>query len=121
MTSAAMPGIVAGNCLLPPPLAERMVDDRNVGKYPVSVASTLTEVSEHRLRAFESAGLLEPQRTQGGTRLYSDSDLDLIRTIAELADKGINYAGIREVLEITLSTDADSTDEGSDEAAEDQS
>ncbi len=120
MTSAAMPVYVSGNCLLPP-LAERMVEDRNVGKYPVSVASTLTEVSEHRLRAFESAGLLEPQRTQGGTRLYSDSDLDLIRTIAELADKGINYAGIREVLEITLSVDADSADEDPDEAAEGQS
>ena len=73
----------------------------------MSVASTLTEVSEHRLRAFEAAGLLEPQRTPGGTRLYSDSDLDLIRTIADLSDKGINYAGIREVLEITLSSDGD--------------
>lgn len=97
-----------------------MVDDRNVGKYPVSVASTLTEVSEHRLRAFEAAGLLEPQRTQGGTRLYSDADLDLIRTIAELADKGINYAGIREVLEITLTPEeegAGSEEDGFDETA----
>lgn len=105
MTSAALPASAGTLCL--PALAERMIDDRNVGKYPVSVASSLTEVSEHRLRAFEAAGLLEPQRTQGGTRLYSDADLDLIRTIAELSDKGINYAGIREVLEITLSTDTD--------------
>ena len=119
MTSAAMPGIGAGNCLLPP-LAERMLDDRNVGKYPLSVASTLTEVSGHRLRAFESAGLIEPQRTQGGTRLYSDSDLDLIRTIADLADKGINYAGIREVLEITLSADTDLADDELGEAEEEQ-
>ena len=105
MTSAALPVLAGTLCL--PALAECMIDDRNVGKYPVSVASSLTEVSEHRLRAFEAAGLLEPQRTQGGTRLYSDADLDLIRTIAELADKGINYAGIREVLEITLSTDSE--------------
>lgn len=105
MTSAALPVFAGTLCL--PALAERMIDDRNVGKYPVSVASSLTEVSEHRLRAFEAAGLLEPQRTQGGTRLYSDADIDLIRTIAELADKGINYAGIREVLEITLSTDSE--------------
>ena len=96
-----------------------MVEDRNLGKYPVSVASTLTEVSEHRLRAFEAAGLLAPQRTQGGTRLYSDADLDLIRTIAELSDKGINYAGIREVLEITLTTDeeGDDSEEAEDEEA----
>lgn len=67
----------------------------------MSVASNLTDVAEHRLRAFEAAGLLEPQRTEGGTRLYSDADLKLIQKIAELSDKGINYAGIREVLEIT--------------------
>ena len=84
----------------------------------MSVASNLTEVSEHRLRAFEAAGLLEPQRTQGGTRLYSDADLELIRTIAELSDKGINYAGIREVLEITLSTEGEEGE--SDESTEDK-
>ena len=86
----------------------------------MSVASYLTEVSEHRLRAFEAAGLLEPQRTQGGTRMYSDADLDLIRTIAELADKGINYAGIREVLEITLSADNDGSDKSVGEGPESQ-
>lgn len=78
-----------------------MEEDRTIGKYPVSVASNLTGVSEYRLRAFEGAGLLEPSRTEGGTRLYSDAELDRIRRIAELADKGINYAGIREVLEVT--------------------
>lgn len=83
----------------------------------MSVASYLTEVSEHRLRAFEAAGLLQPQRTQGGTRMYSDADLELIRTIAELSEKGINYAGIREVLEITLSPDDE--EEESDEPTED--
>lgn len=115
----ATPPVFAGN-LRSPLLAERMVEDRNVGKYPVSVASYLTEVSEHRLRAFEAAGLLEPQRTQGGTRMYSDADLDLIRTIAELADKGINYAGIREVLEITLSAGNGDSDENVGEGPESQ-
>ncbi len=109
MTSAPLPAVAGTLCV--PTLAECMIDDRNVGKYPVSVASTLTEVSEHRLRAFEAAGLLEPQRTQGGTRLYSDADLDLIRTIAELSDKGINYAGIREVLEITLTGEDEDSEE----------
>ena len=82
-------------------VTESMTEDRNIGKYSVSVASSLTDVAEHRLRAFEAAGLMEPQRTDGGTRLYSDADLELIQKIAELSDKGINYAGIREVLEIT--------------------
>ena len=73
-------------------------EDRDLGKYSISVASSLTGVPEHRLRAFEAAGLFEPSRTEGGTRLYSDSELDLIRRIAELADRGVNYAGIREIL-----------------------
>jgi len=85
-----------------------------MGKYPISVAAKLTEVPEHRLRAFESAGLLEPDRTEGGTRLYSDAELERIRRIAELADKGVNYAGIREVLEIT-DTDQSSVNEKEDE------
>lgn len=78
-----------------------MTEDRSIGKYPISVASNLTGVPDHQLRAFEAGGLLEPPRTDGGTRLYSDADLDRIRKIAELAEKGINYAGIREVLVIT--------------------
>lgn len=74
--------------------------DRALGKYPISVASNLTGVPEHKLRAFETAELIGPDRTEGGTRLYSDDELEKIRRIAELADKGINYAGIREILEM---------------------
>lgn len=87
-----------------------MTEDRSIGKYPISVASNLTGVPDHQLRAFEAGGLLEPPRTDGGTRLYSDADLDRIRKIAELAEKGINYAGIREVLAIS---EGDDSDEGS--------
>lgn len=83
-----------------------MTEDRSIGKYPISVASNLTGVPDHQLRAFEAGGLLEPPRTDGGTRLYSDADLDRIRKIAELAEKGINYAGIREVLVITEGDDS---------------
>ena len=76
-------------------------NDRALGKYPISVASKLTGVPEHKLRAFESAELIGPDRTEGGTRLFSDEELDKIRRIAEIADKGVNYAGIREILEMT--------------------
>jgi MerR family transcriptional regulator/heat shock protein HspR len=71
-----------------------------MGKYPISVASSLTGVQEHKLRALEVAELIGPSRTQGGTRLFSDEELELIRRIAGLVDKGINYAGIREILEM---------------------
>ncbi len=77
---------------------------------------------EHRLRAFENAGLFEPHRTDGGTRLYSDADLELIERIAELADRGINYAGIREILEITEVTQSEDSEDGTPEdgTAEDE-
>ena len=75
--------------------------DRALGKYPISVASKLTGVPEHKLRAFESAELIGPDRTEGGTRLFSDEQLEKIRRIAELTDKGVNYAGIHEILEMT--------------------
>lgn len=76
-------------------------EDRELGKYPISVASDLTGVPEHKLRAFERAGLIGPNRTEGGTRRFSDNELERIRRIAELSGKGINYAGIREILEMT--------------------
>jgi MerR family transcriptional regulator, heat shock protein HspR len=85
-------------------------EDRALGKYPISVASNLTGVPEHKLRAFESAELIGPDRTDGGTRLYSDDELESIRRIAELADKGINYAGIREILEMAEGQQETETD-----------
>lgn len=93
-----------------------MVDaDANIGKYPIGVVARLTDVSEQRLRSFEAAGLLEPERTEGGTRLYSDADMALIVRIAELADKGVNFAGIREVLEIETRVDDEEGEPGQEQ------
>lgn len=86
--------------------------DANIGKYPIGVVARLTDVSEQRLRSFEAAGLIEPERTEGGTRLYSDVDVALIVRIAELADKGVNFAGIREVLEIETRVDDEEGEPG---------
>ena len=92
-----------------------MVDaDENTGKYPISVVSRLTGVPEHRLRSFESAGLIEPDRTEGGTRLYSDAEVALIVRIAELSDKGVNYAGIREVLDLEALVQTEASEENPD-------
>jgi len=88
--------------------------DENTGKYPISVVARLTGVPEHRLRAFESAGLIEPERTEGGTRLYSDVDVGLVIRIAELSDKGVNYAGIREVLDLEALVQAEASEENPD-------
>jgi DNA-binding transcriptional MerR regulator len=50
------------------------------------------------LRGYEKRGLLEPARTRGGTRLYSESDFAVLRRIAELLGDGLNLAGIARVL-----------------------
>src|SRR3954451_13057066 len=52
------------------------------------------------LRAYEARGLLEPERTEGGTRRYSADDLDRLRRIGDLLDAGLNLAGIAMVLDL---------------------
>jgi DNA-binding transcriptional MerR regulator len=68
--------------------------------YGISVAAELSGISAQTLRLYEARGLLEPARTEGGTRRYSADDLDRLRRISELLDAGLNLAGIRMVLEL---------------------
>jgi len=62
------------------------------------VAAELVDMGVQNLRLYERRGLLEPQRTEGGTRRYSSDDLDRLRRIGELLDAGLNLAGIALVL-----------------------
>jgi MerR family transcriptional regulator/heat shock protein HspR len=68
--------------------------------YVISVAAELAGVHPQTLRIYERKGLLEPARTGGGSRRYSDADLDLLRRIARLTDAGLNLAGVKRVLEL---------------------
>jgi MerR family transcriptional regulator/heat shock protein HspR len=68
------------------------------GVYGISVASELTGIDPQTLRLYERRGLLTPARTAGGTRRYSDDDLDRLQRITELVDAGINIAGIAQIL-----------------------
>jgi MerR family transcriptional regulator, heat shock protein HspR len=68
--------------------------------YGISVASELTGVNPQSLRIYEARGLLEPHRTEGGTRRYSDNDLDRVDQITTLLAAGVNLAGIAFVLEL---------------------
>src|SRR3954447_11838531 len=70
------------------------------GVYGISVAAELVGMGVQTLRLYESRGLLEPDRTEGGTRRYSANDLDRVRRIAELLDAGLNLAGIGMVLDL---------------------
>lgn len=73
-------------------------DDRGV--YGISVAAELVSMGVQTLRLYEARGLLEPARTAGGTRRYSERDLDRLRRIGELLGEGLNLAGIARVLEL---------------------
>jgi MerR family transcriptional regulator/heat shock protein HspR len=73
-------------------------DERGV--YGISVAAELAGMGVQTLRLYEARGLLEPERTEGGTRRYSASDLDRLRRIGDLLDAGLNLAGIAMVMDL---------------------
>lgn len=70
------------------------------GLYSISVAAELTGVGPQTLRLYETKGLVDPTRSDGGTRRYSNDDVERIRRIAELTAIGLNLAGVGLVLEL---------------------
>lgn len=74
--------------------------DRQRGVYGISVAAELVGMGIQNLRAYEARGLIEPERTEGGTRRYSADDLDRLRRIGDLLEAGLNLAGIGMVLDL---------------------
>ncbi|MDQ2836494.1 MAG: MerR family transcriptional regulator [Actinomycetota bacterium] len=70
------------------------------GVYGISVAADLVGMGVQNLRLYEARGLLEPGRTEGGTRRYSADDVDRLRRISVLLDAGLNLAGIAMVLSL---------------------
>ncbi len=70
------------------------------GVYGISVAAELVGMGIQNLRLYEARGLLEPHRTEGGTRRYSANDLDRLRRIGDLLAAGLNLAGVSMVLEL---------------------
>ncbi len=75
-------------------------DRRNRGVYAISVAAELTGAGVQNLRVYERRGLVEPTRTEGGTRRYSEDDLDRVRRVLVLLGAGLNLAGIALVLDL---------------------
>jgi MerR family transcriptional regulator/heat shock protein HspR len=70
-------------------------------RYMISVAAEIVGMHPQTLRMYETKGLVRPKRTPGGTRLYSDSDLERLRTIQRLTTElGLNLAGVEHVLRL---------------------
>ncbi|HWJ64369.1 MAG TPA: helix-turn-helix transcriptional regulator [Acidimicrobiales bacterium] len=68
--------------------------------YVISVAAELAGVHPQTLRIYERKGLVDPARTSGGSRRYSDADIDLLKRIQDLTNAGLNLAGVERVLEL---------------------
>ena len=68
--------------------------------YVISVAAELAGMHPQTLRVYERRGLLEPARTAGGSRRYSDADLARLERIGELTGEGLNLAGVMRVLDL---------------------
>jgi len=68
--------------------------------YVISVAAELAGLHAQTLRIYERRGLLEPARTPGGSRRYSEQDIDRLLRIQELTEEGLNLAGVSRVLEL---------------------
>ena len=89
------------------------------GVYGISVASELSGIDAQTLRLYERRGLLTPVRTDGGTRRYSDDDLDRLARISKLVAQGINIAGIAQILHLehrTSELESDNSDLKSENA-----
>ncbi|GHG46658.1 hypothetical protein GCM10012320_12820 [Sinomonas cellulolyticus] len=70
------------------------------GVYAISVAAELSGMALSSLRLYERKGLLTPSRTDGGTRRYSEDDVERLGRIAGLVEAGLTVDGIRIVLEL---------------------
>jgi len=84
-------------------MAQRNEPSRAV--YVISVAAELAGVHPQTLRIYERKGLVDPARTEGGSRRYSDSDINQLRRIQELTNEGLNLAGVKRVLELEAMVD----------------
>ena len=70
----------------------------STGIYAISVAAEMVSMEVQNLRVYERRGLIEPDRTPGGTRLYSPDDVVRLTRIRDLLAAGLNLAGIAHVL-----------------------
>tara|TARA_Y200000002_G_scaffold342189_1_gene313914 strand:- start:170 stop:559 length:390 start_codon:yes stop_codon:yes gene_type:complete len=77
-----------------------MSSDDSKAIYFISVASTLSGIHQQTIRTYEHKGLIKPFRTGGGTRRYSQEDVDKLIQIQNLSQRGINLDGIKIIYEM---------------------
>lgn len=77
-----------------------MIDPRGRDRavYVISVAAELAGIHPQTLRIYDRRGLVQPARTGGGSRRYSDADIEKLRRVHELTSEGMNLDGVERVL-----------------------
>ena len=77
------------------------MDEESKPRYVISVAAGMVGIEAHRLRYYERLGLVQPERSSGNIRLYSEEDIDRLRYIkALMSDCGVNLAGVEVALRL---------------------
>lgn len=91
-----------------PPVGERSDSiDRDKPLYVISVAAELVDMHPQTLRLYERKGLIEPSRSAGKTRLYSQRDIEQLREIRRLTQElGVNLAGVEEIIKLRRQLDS---------------
>jgi len=88
------------------PRVRRITVETDRGVFMISVAAQLANMHPQTLRVYEARGLIEPQRSPKGTRLYSQEDVEKLRRIQEMtAELGLNLAGVERVLSLEQEID----------------
>jgi len=71
---------------------------KSPNNFTMAIAVRLTGVEPYRIRKYEEGGLLTAERTEGNQRLFSESDIEIIKQAAKLEEEGINVEGIKAIL-----------------------
>jgi MerR family transcriptional regulator/heat shock protein HspR len=77
-----------------------MSDRKAAAVFVISVAAELAGMHPQTLRIYERRGLIDPYRTPGGTRRYSQDDIERLTLIQELTSQGLNLEGVKQVLDL---------------------
>lgn len=84
---------------------------RSTPLFPISIVMSLTELTARQIRYYEEHQLITPARTEGNRRLFSFNDVDRLLEVKKLIEKGLNLAGIKEVLGVNNKADASKTND----------
>ncbi|PSL51284.1 transcriptional regulator [Salsuginibacillus halophilus] len=79
---------------------------RSLPLFPIRVVKQLTQLTPRQIRYYEEHRLIYPERTEGNQRLFSFNDVDRLLEVKRLIDQGVNLAGIKEIMQLELESQA---------------